>query len=173
LVIAVYAPNGVSRPEYRHKEWDPDFLKFVRTIRENTPTKELIIIGDMNVSHQKDLDLLASSPHSQQDLLIPPKSNNKMDVEDGRKTEQEQQRRQNFSKLVSSVGLVDTFRHFYPQDKKFTCFSSRDRRRLDYALITNTMLPHLKDSKIMSSFQGSDHCPIELHLKGMMVKNMK
>jgi exonuclease III len=231
LVIGVYAPNGMSRPEYRHKEWDPDFLNFVSTIRENS-RKEIIIIGDMNVPHQKDLDDLAShnnilnnslllssvaeeenkrknSSQQQSNELLDFRPHNVLISKDLQRgtaaAEHEEQRRQNFTKLVSSVGLVDTFRHLYPQDKKFTSFSSTKRRRgkkinnanndedarnnhhinhggvddtdhdddngsrrLDYALITNTMLPKLKDSQIMSSIQGSDHCPIELHLTGMI-----
>ncbi len=172
MVIGVYAPNGMSRPDYRTNEWDPDFLKFVCTVKETTK-KEIIILGDLNVSHHDELDLGDSHRSS---LLN--KQRRKMDMNlDILTAEQEEQRRNNFSNLLSSAGLVDTFRHLYPTKKEFTYYWSRslasednrdDGRRLDYALVTNTMLTKLKDLQILIKIEGSDHCPIELHLKGMM-----
>ena len=36
--------------------------------------------------------------------------------------------------------------------------------RLDYFLVSKSLLPHVKDAVIHDSVMGSDHCPVELVL---------
>ena len=76
--------------------------------------------------------------------------------------------RRNFTKLLESGGLVDTFRHFNPFEKKWTYQNPlgkhrNEGRRLDYALVTNTMLSQIKDSLIIDA-EGSDHFLIKLQI---------
>jgi exodeoxyribonuclease III len=69
-------------------------------------------------------------------------------------------------------GFVDTFRHFYPE--KVDQYSywdqitrARERNvgwRIDYFLVDEKLLPHLKDAYIWSEIMGSDHCPVGIDL---------
>ena len=66
---------------------------------------------------------------------------------------------------------MDTFRHLYPDVKKFSWFSYRGGARaknmgwrLDYHVVNESCLPAVKDSKINNEQHGSDHCPVELDL---------
>ena len=69
-------------------------------------------------------------------------------------------------------GFVDTFRHFYPDKKEsYTWWSYRFNAkaknlgwRIDYFLISASLLPRLKEAFILNSIEGSDHCPIGISL---------
>ena len=55
-LVNVYVPNskrGLERLAYRTKEWDVDFLKYLKTLEKDKP---VIFCGDMNVAHQ-EIDL--------------------------------------------------------------------------------------------------------------------
>lgn len=105
----------------------------------------------MNVSHE-EID------------LANPKGNNKnagFTVEE----------RSGLTKLLS-LGFVDTFRHFYPDETGaytfWTYFSNARARnvgwRLDYFLVSTRFMKSVKDNVIRSTVMGSDHCPIVLFL---------
>ncbi|CAG2179149.1 unnamed protein product, partial [Oppiella nova] len=67
---------------------------------------------------------------------------------------------------------VDSFRHFYPNDKKcYTYWSymrnARDKDigwRLDYFVVSNQLVANICDNQIRKQVLGSDHCPIVLYL---------
>ena len=55
-LVTVYVPNSkrdLSRLPYRQKEWDVDFLSYVRELENKKP---VVFCGDMNVA-QKEIDL--------------------------------------------------------------------------------------------------------------------
>ena len=97
-VVSVYTPNAkddLSRIPLRHKEWDPAFLEYVKSL-ENPSTslrtgKPVIFCGDLNVAHTAD-------------DLARPKEN------EGNKgfTKEE---REGIQKIIDT-GFVDTFRIF-------------------------------------------------------------
>jgi len=70
----------------------------------------------------------------------------------------------------TSVGHVDTFRHFHPgEPDHYTWWSywgtARQRNigwRIDYHCVDNAFLPKVKSSIIRPDVQGSDHCPVEI-----------
>ena len=80
--------------------------------------------------------------------------------------------REKFSELLESVGLNDTFRYLHPTQKDaYTWWSYRHQKRdensglrLDYFLLSDYLIPNLKDSYMCSDVIGSDHCPIVLEL---------
>ena len=56
FLVTVYTPNSkrdLSRLSYRHKEWDVDFLKYLKKLEDKKP---VIFCGDLNVAH-KEIDL--------------------------------------------------------------------------------------------------------------------
>jgi exodeoxyribonuclease-3 len=66
-------------------------------------------------------------------------------------------------------GFVDIYRHLYPDRVQYTWWTyrstARERRvgwRLDYFLVSKTLVPLVQDVVIHEEVLGSDHCPVEL-----------
>lgn len=148
--VTVYTPNsqdGLRRLDYR-MTWDDAFRNYVVELDRKKP---VIICGDMNVAHT-EIDLKN------------PKSNTK----NAGFTPQE---REKFTQLLD-CGFVDTFRHLNPDlTEAYSWWSYRFRAReknagwrIDYYLISRSLLPHLKEARILSNIYGSDHCPVMLEL---------
>ena len=76
--------------------------------------------------------------------------------------------------LKNHSGFVDSFRHFYPDlEGAYSWWSymgaARQNNtgwRIDYFLADERLVPQLEDSRILPQVMGSDHCPVELLLKG-------
>lgn len=148
--VTVYTPNsqdGLRRLDYR-MEWDDAFRAYVLELNKAKP---VIICGDMNVAH-KEIDI----------------KNPKTNVHNAGFTPQE---REKFTMLLDS-GFTDTFRHLHPDlagayswwSYRFHAREKNAGWRIDYFLISNSLLPRLRDAQILSSVLGSDHCPILLEL---------
>ena len=68
--------------------------------------------------------------------------------------------------------FVDALRHQHPERQgAFTWWSTVTAarltnfgRRLDYTLVSSTLLPFLQDADIQQDVQGSDHCPVWVQL---------
>jgi len=150
-LVNVYQPNsqrGLTRLDYRVKEWDPAFLTYLRALDQLKP---VIFCGDLNVAHT-ELD------------LANPKTNRR----NAGFTDEE---RGNFSTLLAS-GFVDTFREFEKGLGHYTWWSlmagCRARNigwRVDYVVVSERLRPSLKSAFILPAVMGSDHCPIGLELK--------
>jgi exodeoxyribonuclease-3 len=75
--------------------------------------------------------------------------------------------------MISSLGFIDTFRHFFPDLKdKYSYWDqitrARERNvgwRIDYFNISPKLLPNLKSAQILDQVTGSDHCPVEVELE--------
>jgi exodeoxyribonuclease-3 len=77
----------------------------------------------------------------------------------------------NFKKFLEA-GFADTFRELHPEEVKYTywnnLFNSRARNvgwRIDYFLVSNSLMPHVKSASIHTELMGSDHCPIGLKVE--------
>jgi exodeoxyribonuclease-3 len=69
-------------------------------------------------------------------------------------------------------GFVDVFRDLYPEKEQYTWWSyignARGRNvgwRLDYFLISEALLPHVREVVIHDEVMGSDHCPVTMILE--------
>ena len=151
FLVNVYVPNSGSdlkRLDYR-QHWDMDFLNYLKNMEKQKP---VIVCGDFNVAH-KPID------------LTHPKANyNKyagyMQVEiDG-------------MDRYTQNGLVDSFRHFYPDKKEAYSWWSyragaREKNvgwRIDYFLVSKSFVASVKSAFILSEIMGSDHCPVGIEL---------
>lgn len=151
FLVNVYVPNSqrtLDRLPYRTKEWDVDFLKY---LKKREKTKPVVFCGDMNVAH-KEIDLTF------------PKAN----VKNHGFTSEE---RAGMDNIVQS-GFVDTFRHFNKESGHYTWWSQmghcRKRNigwRIDYFFVTIDLVPKLKSAFILKDVLGSDHCPVGIELK--------
>ena len=147
--ITVYVPNsgtGLVRLKYRTK-WDNDLLEFV-----NNKDKPVFLCGDLNVAHQ-ELDL--KNPKSNYNKTA---GYTQFEI-DG------------MTNYINS-GFTDTFRHFYPQEIKYSWWSYRFSARLknigwrlDYFIASKEALNMVNDAFILNDVMGSDHCPVGIELK--------
>ena len=65
--------------------------------------------------------------------------------------------------------FVDAYRYLYPDRIQYTWwtyrFEARARGigwRIDYFLLSESLISHLKDVIIHEDVPGSDHCPVEI-----------
>ena len=147
--ITVYVPNssgGLRRLPYRTERWDPAFRAYLSSLAERKP---VIVCGDLNVAHQP-IDLSR------------PKANYN-------KTPGYTQAEIDGCTALIGAGFVDTFRHLYPETVKYSWWSYRTKGRernvgwrLDYFMVSASLLPKVQDSMIRNDIFGSDHCPVEL-----------
>lgn len=150
FLVTVYVPNsgeGLKRLDYREK-WDADFLKYVLDLNSKKP---VIIAGDLNVAH------------TEKDIANAKKNYNKSAGYTQREID-------GFNRLLNS-GFSDTFRHFHPDEIKYTYwsnfFNSRAKNvgwRIDYFVVSNSLINQVKEATVSNEFMGSDHCPIELKI---------
>jgi exodeoxyribonuclease-3 len=70
-----------------------------------------------------------------------------------------------------SNGLVDTFRAKRQEEEKYSWWSyragARDKNigwRIDYFLVSESLLPKVRDAFILNEVRGSDHCPVGIEL---------
>jgi len=68
-------------------------------------------------------------------------------------------------------GFVDIYRKLYPEREQYTWWTyisnARARNvgwRIDYFLVSEALVPRVKDVIIHDDILGSDHCPVELIL---------
>ena len=70
-----------------------------------------------------------------------------------------------------NMGFIDAFRFLHPKTKNvYTWWSGKNRkdnrgRRLDYFLVSKTLVPSIRTSSVMMETYGSDHCPIALSMR--------
>jgi len=152
FLVNVYTPNSqrtLDRLSYRETEWDPDFLKFVKSLEKEKP---VIFCGDLNVAH-KEIDLARPA--------------------DNRKnagfTDQE---RRGFDNIVNA-GFIDTFREFHKEGGHYSWWSymaqARSKNigwRIDYFCVSPSLKSQVKKSYILPDVMGSDHAPIVLEIAG-------
>jgi exodeoxyribonuclease-3 len=149
-LVNAYVPNSgqeLKRLNYR-AEWDYSLLTHLKLLDAKKP---VIFTGDLNVAHEPI------------DLARPEANYNKTagytQVEiDG------------FDNLIQA-GLVDTFRKLNPGKVQYSYWSQRINARasnlgwrIDYFLVSERIMAHVKDAFILDQVQGSDHCPVGIEI---------
>lgn len=150
-VVTVYTPNSgndLRRLDYR-QTWDTAFLTYLKGLESKKP---VLVCGDFNVAH-KSIDLARPKPNYN-------KSAGHMQEEiDGMDN-------------YTSNGFVDTFRLKHDDEVKYSWWSyrggARDRNvgwRIDYFLVSESIVSKIKNAEIHNDIFGSDHCPVSVTLK--------
>ena len=148
-LLNVYTPNAqkeLARLSYR-MEWETALREYIMSLDAKKP---VIYCGDLNVAHE-EIDLKN------------PKTNHKSA---GFSDEE----REKFTVLLSS-GFKDTFRSLYPDKVEYSWWSymmkAREKNvcwRIDYFVVSERIMPNVRDSFILGSVMGSDHCPVGLEI---------
>lgn len=103
FLVNVYVPNSkrdLSRLEYRSKQWDVDFLKYLKFLESKKP---VIFCGDLNVAHT-EIDLSFPQANVKNHGFTP-------------------EEREGFHRLIES-GFIDTFREFEKSGGHYTWWSN-------------------------------------------------
>lgn len=150
FVVTVYTPNSgeaLARLDYRER-WDKQFSEYVNWL---TRRKPVITCGDFNVAHQAI------------DIARPKDNYNKSAGYTQREID-------GFTRLLET-GFVDTFRRFYPEEIKYTYWNyvtnARAKNtgwRIDYFLVSESIIDKVEDAMIYNQYLGSDHCPVGLRI---------
>ena len=150
FLVTVYTPNSkrdLSRLDYRSKEWDRDFLIYLKELEKIKP---IIFCGDLNVAH-KEIDL----------------KNPKTNKRNAGFTDEE---RLGFDNYINS-GFLDTFRMYNKEPNHYTwwsyMFNSRAKNvgwRIDYFCISEILKKKITKSIILPEIMGSDHAPILIEI---------
>lgn len=152
FLVAAYVPNSkkeLERLDYR-MTWEDDMLKYLKNLES---TKPVILCGDLNVAHQEiDIKNAKSNKRSAGFTI---------------------EERDKFTHLLES-GFIDTFRYYHPDEIKYSwwsyLFHARENNagwRLDYFVVSRTIIDNVIDSYILNEIMGSDHCPIMIELKNL------
>lgn len=151
FLINCYVPNSgseLARLEYRSR-WDKALLEHLLKLDS---TKPVILMGDLNVAHQA-ID------------LANPKSNY------NKSAGYTQTEIDGLSAFIDA-GFRDSFREKYPDTVKYSWWSARFNSRaknvgwrIDYCLMSQRLLTHLKDAFILNEVMGSDHCPVGVDIE--------
>ena len=149
-LVCCYTPNsqdGLARIDYR-MAWEDAFRAYLMGLDSKKP---VVLCGDLNVAHQEI------------DLKNPKTNRNNAGFTD--------REREKMTALLHS-GFADTFRALYPQatgaytwwSYRFNARKNNAGWRIDYFIVSERLMPHVKDHIIHADVTGSDHCPVELDL---------
>lgn len=149
-LVCCYTPNsqdGLKRLDYR-MQWEDDLRAY---LMELDRTKPVVYCGDLNVAHQ-EMDL----------------KNPKTNRMNPGFTDQE---REKMTCLLSS-GFTDSFRYLYPDTEgiyswwsyRFNARKNNAGWRIDYFIVSDRLRDKIKRAEILTTVEGSDHCPVLLEL---------
>lgn len=155
IIINVYVPNSQEYESERYffrEKWNTLLTEYIVSLKE-TYGKEIIICGDFNVAH---LDLDINNPKKKENKVAGFFDNERLD----------------FAYLMEKNELCDIFRHLNPLIQRSTYWSNFLRKPrnkyngwgIDYYLISENLIPKVKECNILKDSMGSDHCPLELIL---------
>lgn len=153
-LVNVYVPNSGSelvRLDYR-KRWDEAMLNYLKVLEKLKP---VVFCGDLNVAH-RPIDLKNDKANYNKSAGYTQTEIDGMDN-------------------YIEGGLVDSFREINPDTEKYSWWSFRANARarnigwrIDYVLMSQALVPRLREAFILNDVMGSDHCPV-----GVMVEDLK
>jgi exodeoxyribonuclease-3 len=149
FLVCCYTPNAqaeLKRLPYR-MAWEDAFREYLCQLDREKP---VILCGDLNVAHE-EIDIKN------------PKTNRGnpgfSDEERAKMTE------------LLAAGFTDTYRTLHPDAAVYSWWSyrfhARERGagwRIDYFLVSDRLMPQVKNADIWNEIMGSDHCPVVLEL---------
>lgn len=146
----IYFPNGQrgqDRVDFKLAFYDTLLAECNELHKQG---ERIIITGDFNTAHT-EIDLANPKENSKTSGFLP-------------------EEREMITKYLAN-GFKDAYRELYPDKVEYTWwtyrFGARRRNigwRLDYFLVSDTLLKDVKDVIILGDVEGSDHCPVTLDI---------
>lgn len=145
-LINAYVPYGNinldGAVEYRRR-WDDEFRTFVKKLSSRLP---VVICGDMNIVHTEYDNFECKLEQTRPNFT--------------------KWERDKFNRLLSECDLVDPYRLLHPNEKKPTYFGAwrhlRMGNRIDYFLISRSLMSTVGSADILSDFGTGQSVPISL-----------
>ena len=144
-VMSVYFPSGSNplRQDFKMEFLDL-FYDYIQKLKKTIPN--LIISGDYNICHTA-IDIHNPQRNKNTSGFLP-------------------EERDWVTKFIAS-GFVDSFRYLNTEPHNYSWWSYRANSRvknlgcrIDYNMISESLLPNLNRSVILSQAVHSDHCPV-------------
>ncbi|RMF33834.1 MAG: exodeoxyribonuclease III [Chlorobiota bacterium] len=163
-IASVYCPKGYSPDDAQNDPGKIERLhyklefynaleRYVRTL--HTQGRRVVLSGDFNTAH-RELDLARPKENERTSGFLP-------------------EERAAFDRLLGA-GLVDAFRVFVHEGGHYTWWSQRRGARqrnigwrIDYHLVSSSLVPFLKAAYLQPDVLGSDHCPAVIELDSAAV----
>ena len=144
-VMSAYFPSGSNPLRQAFKmEFLDLFYDYIQELKKTIPN--LIISGDYNICHTA-IDIHNPQRNKNTSGFLP-------------------EERDWVTKFITS-GFVDSFRHLNTEPHNYSWWSYRANSRvknlgwrIDYNMISESLLPNLNRSVILSQAVHSDHCPV-------------
>jgi exodeoxyribonuclease-3 len=132
--------------------WEDDFRSWLKAVEADSG-KPVVLCGDLNVAHE-EIDLKNPGTNRRNPGF----------------TDEE---RAKMTALLDS-GYCDTFRYYNPDKRDaYTWWSyigkARERNtgwRIDYVIVSSSLIGIVSDAAIYGEYPGSDHCPVGISLDG-------
>ena len=145
-IVSCYFPSG-SSGELRQAAKFRFLALMAPHLKAITATRELILVGDINIAHQ-EIDLKNWKGNQKNSGFLP-------------------EERAWMTALLGEIGLVDVFRTLNPHPEQYTWWSNRGQARannvgwrLDYHLATPAVARLAKAEHIYLEHRFSDHAPV-------------
>jgi exodeoxyribonuclease-3 len=149
-IICTYMPSGSSgdsRQDFKMK-WLADFRNYIQDLKQDYPN--LLICGDYNICHQA-IDIHDPVRNKNSSGFLP-------------------EEREWMTEFMKD-GFIDTFRHLNKEPDQYSWWSyraaARERNkgwRIDYHMLSDSLLNKLQAADILQEVKHSDHCPIKVEL---------
>lgn len=148
----IYFPNGGR--DHSRVPFKLDFYAALLELCDemHRQGEKIIICGDINTAHQ-EIDLKNHKSNQNTTGFLPEE--------------------RAWITTYLEYGFVDAFRSLYPQKEQFSWWSfmgqARQKNvgwRLDYFMVSEALMPRVKDVVIHDEIMGSDHCPVTIFLEG-------
>ena len=150
-LINAYFPN--SQEKGKRLDYKLAFLEAMHQYANDLVDngENVVICGDYNIAHE-EIDLARPKQNTENPGFLP-------------------EERAWMTKFLDN-GYVDTFRHFYPEEIKYSWWSYRARARennvgwrIDYHCVNQSFIDKVEEVDILTDVLGSDHCPVYIKLK--------
>ncbi len=146
-VVSLYLPSGSSSPERQAVKFDfmERFLPFLQSCAASG--RDYIFCGDWNIAH-RPIDLKNWRANQKNSGFLP-------------------EERAWMDRLLGQEGWVDAFRALNAEPEQYTWWSNRGQAwarnvgwRIDYQVISPSLLPTLRAAAIYKAERFSDHAPL-------------
>ena len=150
-IFNVYFPSG--QRGYDRVDFKLDFYSHLLEVCDqmHKANERIIICGDFNTAHN-EIDLRYPKQNQKTSGFLP-------------------EERVWIDKYLSH-GFIDIYRELFPERVEYTWWTYRMNARqknvgwrLDYFLVSDSLVPTIKDVVIHGDVTGSDHCPVTLTIE--------
>ena len=148
-VMSLYLPSGTNtdRLEFKFRFMD-DFKEYIYSL--NKEIKNLVICGDYNICHNA-IDIHDPVRNKNVSGFLP-------------------EEREWLDFFIGN-DFIDSFRHINKSPHQYSWWSYRANSRannkgwrIDYNIVSKSLINKINDSIILSNVHHSDHCPVKLNL---------